>query len=111
MILTITLIELRSPLLFFKLSAYHIKITKQAKNASCISIKSTGFWTSFYTMTLWESTEAMKNFARSGLHLEAMKLSSTIAREVRTLSIESNSLLSWNEAKEKLRSSGKILKY
>ncbi len=111
MILTITLIELRSPWKYFTLASNYLKIMKQAKNASCISLKSTGFWTTFYTMTLWESPEAMKNFARSGPHLEAMKISAAIAKEIRTLSIGSNSLLSWKEAKEKLQSSGKILKF
>ena len=101
----------KSPLKYFALAGYYVKIMKQAKDSSCLSVKSTGFWTTYYTMTLWESPKAMKDFARSGTHLEAMKKSSTLAKEVWTLTIETSSVLSWKEAKEKLKISGKILKY
>ena len=111
MILAITLIKLKSPLNYFTLASHYLKIMKQAKSNACLSIKSTGFWTTFYTMTLWESTEVMKTFARSGSHLEAMKSSSKLAEEIRTLTLDSSTMMKWKEAKEKLRSSGKIIKY
>jgi hypothetical protein len=84
---------------------------KQANNASCVSLKSTGFWTTFYTMTLWKSMEDMKNFARTGAHLDAMKVSGKIAKEIRTLTIERSTLLSWKEAKQKVKSEGKMMQY
>ena len=111
MIVTITLIELKSPLKYLALVSHYLKIMQQAKNASCVSLKSTGFWTTFYTMTLWESLEDMKIFARKGAHLDAMKVSGKIAKEIRTLTMESPILLSWKEAKQKVKSEGKIMQY
>ena len=111
MIVTITLIELKSPLKYPALVFHYLKIIKQARNASCVSLKSTGFWTTFYTMTIWKSLEDMKNFARKGAHLDAMKMSGKIAKEIRILNIEGSTLLSWKEAKQKVRSGGKIVQY
>ena len=84
---------------------------QQARNSSCVSLKSTGLWTTFYTMTLWESVEDMKSFARKDAHLEAMKISRKIAKEIRTLTIERSTLLSWEEAKQKIKSDGRIIQY
>lgn len=99
---TITSLELRSPWQFFSLSANALKILKQLKTTKHLDFKKRGFWTTHYTMTLWESEEQLKNFASSGAHLEAMKKSKQIAKEIRTLTIDAEKLPDWKEAKELL---------
>lgn len=86
-------------------------IMKQLKGGNYKGFKKQGFWTSHYTMTLWESEEDLKNFARSGAHLEAMKVGARIAKEVVTLTIDADSFPRWKEAKKMLKEKGKTLKY
>ena len=105
---TITSIELRNPFKFFVLSMISLKIVRQLKSTNCRKLKNTGFWTKHYTMTLWESLEDMKAFATSGAHLEAMKRSKEISKEIRTITIDANELPKWSEAKKLLRN-GKII--
>ena len=107
---TITSIELKGPLTFFALSSQALKITRQLKSSNYREFKKSGFWTKHYTMTLWRSENDLKEFARSGAHLEAMKTSQKIAKEIRTLTIDAESLPSWAEAK-KLLENGKVINY
>lgn len=88
-----------------------MKILKQLKTTNCVSQRATGIWTKHYTMTLWKSMEDVKNFSKSGAHLEAMKLSAQLAKEIRILSYESSSLPDWKEAKKKLYTEGKLYKF
>jgi len=107
---TITSIELKSPFKFFPLSVFAMNIVNQLKASDYKEFKKTGIWTIHYTMTLWENEEQMKNFARSGAHLDAMKKSATIAKEIRTITIETDKLPDWKTAKELLKK-GKVLIY
>lgn len=61
-------------------------------------------------MTLWHNENQLKEFASIGAHLEAMKNSKQIAKEIRTITIDTDSLPSCKEAK-RLLESGKIIKY
>ncbi|MCC6818478.1 MAG: DUF3291 domain-containing protein, partial [Bacteroidia bacterium] len=97
-------IELKGPLKFFALSSNAIKIIRQLKTTQCKAFKKQGIWTKHYTMTLWNSESELKDFATSGAHLEAMKLSKDMAKEIRTITIDANSLPSWSEAKKLLES-------
>lgn len=99
---TLTLIELKSPFKFFPLSWYALSILKQLKTTNCLDFKKTGLWTTHYTMTLWEDEEQLKAFARSGAHLEAMKKGATIAKEIKTLTIDVDVLPDWDTAKKLL---------
>ena len=101
---SITSIELKGPLKFFALSSSALQIIKQLKTTQCKAFKKKGVWTTHYTMTLWNSEEELKQFAHSGAHLEAMKISKKIAKEIRTISIDADQLPSWNEAKLLLKS-------
>lgn len=103
MLATITFIELKSPLKFFALSKNALYIIKQLKATNCVKYKSTGIWTKHYTMTLWNSEEDMKSFARSGAHLQAMKVSASIAKEIKTHTYTTDKLPDWKEAKEILK--------
>ncbi len=107
---TITSIELKGPLKFFALSIQALKITKQLKSTNCKDFKKKGFWTKHYTMTLWNNENDLKEFAMSGAHLEAMKKSRLIAKEIRTITIETNSLPDWKEAKNLLEDA-KVFRY
>ena len=107
---TITSIELNSPLKFFSLSKKALKIMRQLKATNYKDFKKQGFWKKHYTMTLWNNEEEMKEFTRSGAHLEVMKTSKEIAKEIRTITIEATSLPNWKEAKLLLEK-GKVIKY
>ncbi len=84
---------------------------RQLKDTTCQSYKAQGFWTKHYTMTLWDSMDELKSFAKSGAHLEAMKKSAAISKEIRTLTLEASALPTWKEAKEMLFKDGKVLKF
>lgn len=107
---TITSIELKGPFKFFALSASALKIIRQLKSTNYKDFKKKGIWTKHYTMTLWNSESDLKEFAKSGAHLEAMKNSRKIAKEIRTITIDADSLPSWEEAL-KLLERAKAIKY
>jgi len=107
---TITSIKLRGPLKFFALSSSALRIIKQLKATNCKDFKKRGIWTTHYTMTLWNNEDELKDFARSGAHLDAMKTSEKIAKEIRTITIDSDNLPDWNEAKLMLQK-GKVINY
>ncbi len=107
---TITSIELKGPLKFFALSASAYGIIKQLKATKFKDFKKRGIWTKHYTMTLWNNENELKEFAKSGAHLDAMKKGKNIAKEIRTITIDADSLPSWDEAK-KLLDNAKVVKY
>ena len=64
-----------------------------------------------YTMTMWENENDLKDFAKSGHHLEAMKMGSSIAKEIRILTIDATELPNWKEAKALLKEQGRVFSY
>lgn len=107
---TITSLELKGPMKFFALSAAAFKIMKQMRTTGHLAFKKRGIWTRHYTMSLWPDEESLKAFARSGAHLEAMKRSKEIAKEIRTITIEADQLPNWKEAKL-LLAQAKVLQF
>lgn len=107
---TVTSIELKGPLKFFALSAQALHIVRQLKSTKHKAFKKRGFWTTHYTMSLWNSEEDLLEFARSGAHLEAMKKSGQIAKEIRTITVDRDTLPNWKEAKELLQTA-KVIRY
>lgn len=107
---TITSIELKGPLKFFALSKQALQILKQLKSTNYKDFRKKGIWTKHYTMTLWNNESELNAFAKSGAHLEAMKISKRIAKEIRTITIDVDALPDWKEAK-KLLENGKSFKY
>ncbi len=105
---TITLIELKTPFHFFKLSMYALNILNQLKRTDYVDFKKTGIWTTHYTMTLWKSEGDLKAFATSGAHLEAMKQSKGLAKYIKTITIDADELPDWKTAKELLKSAKAI---
>jgi len=108
---SITSIELKSPLHFFKLSFYALNISNQLKTSNCIEFRKKGFWTKHYTMTLWKNEEDMKAFAHSGAHLDAIKNAKILAKEIRSITIDANDLPNWRESQILLKSNGKSYNY
>ncbi|WPP52685.1 DUF3291 domain-containing protein [Catalinimonas niigatensis] len=107
----ITSIALKSPFRFFPLSVYALNILKQLKSTHCVEMKKRGVWTKHYTMTLWKNEADLKAFAASGAHLEAMKNSRKIAKEIRTLTIDADTLPDWKTARSLLEKNGKVITY
>ncbi|MBX2971391.1 MAG: DUF3291 domain-containing protein [Cyclobacteriaceae bacterium] len=111
MMVTITSIQLKSPFKFFALSYRAMNIMFQLKKTNVAQMKKQGFWTKHYTMTAWNSEQELKDFAKSGAHLEAMKLSADIATEIRTLTMPMDQLPDWKTAKQLLEEKGKVLTF
>ncbi|MGH1337876.1 MAG: DUF3291 domain-containing protein [Aureispira sp.] len=107
---TITSIELKGPFKFFLLSIKALHIIKQLRTTNCKQFKKRGFWTIHYTMTLWNNEEELQAFAKSGAHLAAMKASQTLAKEIRTITIDATDLPNWKDAKQLLEK-GKVLTF
>ncbi len=107
---TITSIQLRGPFKFFALSAKALKVIKQLQVSNCKDFKKKGMWTTHYTMTLWHEESDIKDFSLSGAHLAAMKSSAEIAKEIRTLTYDTDSLPDWKEAL-KLLENAKVYRY
>ncbi|WP_207388464.1 DUF3291 domain-containing protein [Gramella sp. KN1008] len=86
------------------------KIMRQLKTSGHLDFKKRGFWMKHYTMTLWPDEEKMRMFVYSNAHLEAMKNSQKIAREIRTITIDAPELPDWKKAKE-LLARGRSISY
>lgn len=59
-------------------------------------------WETYWTLTVWENKESMKEFRNKGNHLKAMKVSRNIADKLETIKWESHSKPTWIECKERL---------
>mmetsp|Transcript_25194 Transcript_25194/g.43505 ORF Transcript_25194/g.43505 Transcript_25194/m.43505 type:complete len:114 (+) Transcript_25194:338-679(+) len=113
MIVVVTYIKLKGILSFFRFAPLTSKVARQAESAPglLMFLKAAGGIREFYTITAWENAEAMKQFARSGAHLEAMKRSREITDEVRTCTYEAQMMPTWPEAKRVVAEQGKVLKF
>lgn len=112
MFVTVTSLKLKSVWLYFKLTYNAMHIVKQCKTETgFIKMKNTGFGYNHYTLSLWKTEENLKRFARSGAHLIAMKMSRSIATEIRTYTYKADEMPAWREAKALLAEKGKVLKY
>ena len=112
MIISVTSIKLRKLWYFFRLSLHGIKVVRQTKNQKgFIQMKNTGFGYYHYTLSIWETKEDVKNFSKSGAHLEAMKESKAIATEIGIYTYDTDKIPNWNEAKELVKEKGRVLKY
>lgn len=96
--------------MFFALSAKAMRVVAQLRATNCKDFRKKGLWTKHYTMTLWDNESEMKEFAKSGAHLQAMKASGKIAKEIRTITVDGTALPDWKEA-ENLLKNGKVYKY
>ena len=112
MIVTITSLHLRTLFKFFRLSLHGMRVMQQAKSQKgYIKMKNTGLGYKHYTLSAWETLEDVKQFSKSGAHLEAMKECTAIATEIGIYTYETDKIPSWSEAKKLVNEKGKILKF
>jgi hypothetical protein len=112
MFVTITSLRLKSVWGFFKLSLFGLKISNQAKKEIGFkAIKNTGFGYMHYTLTLWQTEDDLKRFAKSGEHLNAMKEGGKLANEIYTYTYSADQMPDWATAKKLLREKGKQLTF
>lgn len=112
MIISITSIELKTVWHFFKLSRLALGITIQTKKALGFhKFKKTGLGRMHYTLTVWESEEAMHNFYKSGAHLNGMKQASSIAKAIGSYSYNAQEIPDWKTAKSLLKEKGRFITY
>ncbi len=103
----ITQVDLISPFHFFKLSWNAMFVMRQLKKTNYVDFKQKGLWMRHYTMTMWHNDQDMVAFARSGAHLEAMKKSKSIARSIKSITIEADKMPDWKAAKKLVNQQGK----
>jgi hypothetical protein len=110
MIVVATYLKLRSPFKLARMIKHAVKIKQQLDETEVIVHKTSGFLTSQYTISVWNSHEEIDDFYRSGAHLEAMKEMANLAKEASTFRYESDHIPSWKEAKKQARK-GKLLTF
>lgn len=111
MLISITYIKLKKLRYYFRLSLWGLKITRQASDSpGLIKQKNTGFGFHHYTLSVWESAGEMKNFSSSGIHADAVRNSAEIGSEFRFYTYKSDYIPSWNEAKELIKTKGRLYK-
>lgn len=67
-----------------------------------------GFGNPSYTMTLWRNEEDMLDYFRSNAHTVAMREATKWAEEICSLRLERDTLIDWKEAKQLIKSEGKV---
>ncbi|PIQ28028.1 DUF3291 domain-containing protein [bacterium (Candidatus Blackallbacteria) CG17_big_fil_post_rev_8_21_14_2_50_48_46] len=112
MYITVTSLKLKALWFYFELSLHGLKITQQTqKQSGFIKMKNTGFGWMHYTVSAWQSKEALERFSHSGAHLEAIKSGQKLAQEVRIYTYEGDQLPTWKEAKKLLAEKGRVIQY
>lgn len=109
--LTITSLELKGIFRFFPFAGMAMHVVRQLQGSGHIAFKKRGAWTKHYTMSLWHTEEDLKQFARSGAHLEAMRNSKKVAKEICTLTIDADKMPEWPDAIRMLKQNGKVIKF
>lgn len=100
MYVSITHIELTSPAKFFQLAASVRKMVRMAeKHHACLEVKTHGFWTHHYTLSLWESKDEMDTFFSKNDLGSAFKSRHHWVRQVRNYAYQDDVLPTLVEAK------------
>ena len=104
MIIVATELHVRSFRHFFEFAFYSVRSTLQAKKTKgCIKAEVlNGGWRIGYTLTAWETKEAMMEFRNSGAHKQAMLKIRKLSPQYKTLWWERDTIPGWDEAKSKL---------
>ena len=89
-----------------------LKIVRQTgTQKGFVEMKNTGFGYLHFTLSVWESEADMKDFARSGAHLKAMKSSQKLSTEIRIYTFQSEQVPDWKEAKQLLFEKGRVISF
>ncbi|WP_409292510.1 DUF3291 domain-containing protein [Peribacillus sp. SCS-37] len=59
-------------------------------------------WDTYWTLTIWENKNTMKEYRNKGSHINAMKVSRKIADELEFINWEAGDNPTWDECKERL---------
>jgi heme-degrading monooxygenase HmoA len=87
---------------FIRMSAQAMKQAKQS--TGCLHATATnGGWRIGYTLTAWDSREAMLQFRNSGPHKTAMQQTARLSKRYKTEVWEAAALPSFKEAKQRLQ--------
>ena len=107
MLISVTRLELRSFWKIFSFIALSGKAQRQAKKAEgnrSMAVSNRGF-RYFYSLTSWDSKERMLDFMNSGAHEIAMKRSRELAKSVKSIHFESDTVPTWKDAIARLENS------
>ena len=104
MIIVATELHVRNLRYFFEFAFFSVRSMIQAKKANgCIKASvMNGGWRIGYTLTVWETKEAIMEFRNSGTHKKAMSKIRKLSPQYKTLRWESDNIPDWDEAKSKL---------
>ncbi|MEO9802979.1 MAG: hypothetical protein ABJF04_07015 [Reichenbachiella sp.] len=109
MYVSVTRLKLKSIWLLPKFVRQSNLISKQAKaSPGILKVKLSNRWFRyFYTMTHWNSKEAMQQFMINGEHNEAMRQWSQFVTEVKAYGYESDHPPKWKEARMMIENKGR----
>jgi len=112
MVICITGLKVKSIWVILRFAAFSTLCFMQAKKSSgnliCKTTKVNGV---YHTMTVWKNRTSMKKFSRTGIHKKTMKAFSTISKEGKVISYESNTIPTWKEALQLWNSTGEYYKF
>lgn len=112
MVVTVTSIRLKNPLLSFKLTFHGYRVSLQTqKSKGFIKMRNKGFWNDHYTLSSWETLEDVKAFAHSGTHLIAMQQSAELATQIVTYTYETAEMPDWKTAITLLQQNGRAIQF
>ena len=75
--------------------------SRKAENLLYSSFEKEG-WDTYWTLTVWENKDSMKEYRNKGNHLKAMKISRNIADELESINWDADNIPTWDECKERL---------
>ncbi|MCB0375992.1 MAG: DUF3291 domain-containing protein [Sinomicrobium sp.] len=104
MIIVATELHIRDFWKFFPFIKHASRSMRQAKRSPGIiytSATNRG-WRVGFTLTAWQTKEAMIQFRNSGAHKAAIKQTSRLSHQYKTLVWEADAVPDWEEAKKKL---------
>lgn len=62
-------------------------------------------WSTYWTLSVWENENFMKEYRNKGNHLKAMKISRKIADQLEKVNWEDDKIPNWKDCKELLNKS------
>lgn len=104
MFVSVTRLHLKGKRMLPSFIWYTFKSINQSRKAEGLLYSSFDkeSWDTYWTLTVWENEDSMREFRNKGNHLTAMKVSRNIADQLQTINWEAELKPSWNECKERL---------
>lgn len=102
MLVSITLLRLKSPIYILKLIRYAGPIFGAIDRKKCFYSSSSGLWLNHYTMTIWNDEVVMIELFKSPEHKAAMAQTQKMASSVKFYKAEMDIKPGWKEDKRLL---------